>query len=166
MADELPIYITPEGHLKLRDELAWLWKEERPRVTREVEQAAAHGDRSENAEYIYGKRRLREIDSRIRFLSKRLERLQVIDAEQQHRPDGRVGFGSWVDVDDEDGQTHRFRLVGPDESDADHGCISVASPIGRALIGKGVDDEVEVRRPKGTVVFTITAIHYEHPKPP
>src|SRR5688572_32138543 len=158
MADELPIYITPEGHLKLRDELAWLWKEERPRVTREVEQAAAHGDRSENAEYIYGKRRLREIDSRLEFLNRRLEELRVITPED--RGDGVVRFGAWVSLLGDDGRSVEYQIVGPDEFDVDVGRISMDSPLGSALLGRSAGDEVAVRRPKGDAVFEITGVRY------
>lgn len=159
MADT-PIYITPEGHKKLRDEMEWLWKVERPRVTHEVEVAAAHGDRSENAEYQYGKRRLREIDRRLRFLSKRLEKMKVMTEDLQRRGDGKVGFGAWVIVEDEDGNEQCYRIVGPDEFDPDRGLISMDSPMGRSLLGKEEGDEVEVRRPRGDAYFTICSIHY------
>ena len=152
-------HITPAGAARLRDELEGLWKHERPKVTAEVQAAAQQGDRSENAEYIYGKRRLREIDRRIRFLSKRLDDLVIVD--QPVARDGRVYFGVWVSVEDEEGNELRYRLVGPDESDAENGSISIDSPIGRALLGRREDDEVEVRRPKGVVRYTITAIEYE-----
>jgi transcription elongation factor GreB len=155
-----PIYITPEGHKKIRAEFDHLWKVERPKVTAEVEAAAALGDRSENAEYIYGKRRLREIDKRLQFLSKRLERMKVLDDQAQRHGEGRVGFGAWVAVEDEDGEPAMWRIVGPDESDPDNGHISLESPIGRALLGKEEGDEVEVRRPKGPTWLTITAISY------
>lgn len=158
MADPQQL-ITPAGHRKLKDEIEWLWKVERPRVTTEVSDAAALGDRSENAEYIYGKRRLREIDRRLRFLGKRLDALTVV------RPSltadkSRVGFGAWVSLVDDEGEQRRYQIVGTDEFDADHGKISVASPIARALLGKRVDDEVEVQRPSGEIYFTITAIEW------
>lgn len=159
MADG-PIYITPEGHKKLRAEVEWLWKVERPRVTNEVEVAAAHGDRSENAEYQYGKRRLREIDRRLQFLSKRLERMKVMTDALQKRDDGKVGFGAWVVIEDEDGAQASYRIVGPDEFDPDAGLISMDSPIGRALLGKEEGDEVEVRRPKGDATFVVHAVVY------
>ena len=107
-------YITPEGYETLRAEADQLWRVERPRVTREVADAAAQGDRSENAEYIYGKKRLREIDSRVRFLNKRLEDLTVVDAPPGDRE--RIFFGAWVTLEDEEGEAQRYRLVGPDES--------------------------------------------------
>jgi len=156
----LPIYITPEGHKKIREELEQLWKIERPRVTAEVQTAAAHGDRSENAEYIYGKKRLREIDKRVKFLADRFERMQVIHPEQQPRTDGKVGFGAWVVVEDEDGGTHAWRVVGPDESDADRGFVSMDSPMGRALLGREPGDDVEVQRPRGPAIFTVVSIYY------
>lgn len=155
-----PIYITPEGHKKVREEFNWLWKKERPQVTREVEAAAALGDRSENAEYQYGKRRLREIDRRLRFLSKRLERMNVIGDAAQARNTDKVGFGAWVELEDEDGEMVCYRLVGPDEFDADAGLISLESPVGRAILGKRQGDEVEVHRPRGPATFTICGIHY------
>src|SRR5690606_1995247 len=115
-----PVYITPEGYKKLKDEVDWLWRVERPRVTAEVEAAAALGDRSENAEYIYGKKRLREIDRRLQFLSKRMDTLQVVSDEVQRQSDGKVGFGAWVQVEDEGGNTAWYRIVGPDEFDPDN----------------------------------------------
>jgi transcription elongation factor GreB len=158
---ELPIYITPEGFAKLKGELDHLWKVERPRVTAEVEAAAALGDRSENAEYIYGKRRLREIDRRLRFLGDRIERMHVIPPAMQKNADGRAAFGAWVTVEDEDGQESSWRLVGPDETDADRGLISIDAPMGRALLGKREGDEVEVARPKGVAVFTVVRVWWK-----
>lgn len=152
-------YITREGYEKLSRELQHLWKVERPRVTHEVEVAAAHGDRSENAEYIYGKKRLREIDRRLRYLKRRLEDVTVV-AEAPARRD-RVFFGAFVTVADEEGNESRYRIVGADEIEAEKGFISIESPLGRALIGKNLDDEVRVRRPKGDAVLEIVAIEYE-----
>jgi transcription elongation factor GreB len=151
-------YITAEGARRLRAELAQLWSVERPRVTQEVSDAAALGDRSENAEYIYGKRRLREIDRRIRFLAKRLDVLTVV--EPTERSDGRVYFGAWVTLEDEDGGENEYRLVGPDEADAKTRAISMDSPMGRALLGRAEGDDVSVARPKGKAVFTITRVRY------
>jgi transcription elongation factor GreB len=156
----LPIYITPEGFKKVRDELDHLWKVERPRVTAEVEAAAALGDRSENAEYIYGKKRLREIDKRLEFLAARVERMHVVHPDAQGRDASKVAFGAWVKVEDEDGAEFTYRIVGPDESDADAGHISMDSPMGRALLGKEAGDDVEVRRPRGPAIFTVMAIRY------
>lgn len=158
---ELPKLITQAGYDQLRAEMEQLWKIERPKVTREVEVAAAHGDRSENAEYQYGKRRLREIDRRLRFLSKRLESLQIVSDAAQRRNEGKVGFGAWVVIENEDdGQEHCYRIVGADEFDPDQGYISIESPVGRALLNKAVGDDVEVRRPKGPAWFTVLEIHY------
>src|SRR5687767_7122543 len=146
-------HITPEGAKKLRAELDQLWTVERPRVTQEVADAAAQGDRSENAEYIYGKRRLREIDRRVRFLSKRLEEVRIVN-EPPTDPN-RVFFGAWVEVEDEDGNPKTYRIVGADESDLEKGYISIDSPVARGLLGKRDGDEVTVRVLKGDVVYTI-----------
>ena len=152
-------YITPEGFRKLQEEFEHLWKVERPRVTSEVSEAAALGDRSENAEYIYGKKRLREIDRRLRFLSKRLDALTVVRPSPNQ--EGRVYFGAWVTVEDENGEVAEYRLVGPDEFDVAAGRISIASPMGRALMGREEGDEFVLSRPKGSATFTVLAIRYE-----
>lgn len=157
---ETSSYITRAGFEKLRSELEWLWRRERPRVTEAVAVAAALGDRSENADYIYGKKRLREIDRRIRFLTKRIEELTVVDPGPRQDA-SRIYFGAWVDLEDEEGRSHRYRLVGPDEFDAKAGRISVDSPVGRALMGKRLGDEVSVRRPKGELLYTVLEIAYE-----
>ena len=142
----------------MRDELDQLWRVERPRVTQEVADAAAQGDRSENAEYIYGKRRLREIDRRVRFLSKRLDEVKIVsEAPTDPR---RVFFGAWVELEDEDGNEKTYRIVGADESDLEKGYISIDSPVARGLLGKRDGDEVTVRVPKGDVVYTITGVRY------
>jgi transcription elongation factor GreB len=151
-------YITPEGAKKLRAELDELWTKERPRVTQEVADAAAQGDRSENAEYIYGKRRLREIDRRVRFLSKRLDEVTVV-SEAPSDPH-RVFFGAHVTIEDQDGERRIYRIVGGDESDVDKGWISIDSPVARACIGKRCDDVVLVRAPRGEVEYTIVAVAY------
>ncbi len=153
-------YITPEGVKKLQAELEQLWKVERPRVTQEVSLAAAHGDRSENAEYIYGKKRLREIDRRIRFLRKRFEMLAVVRPGEVADPE-RIFFGAWVTLEDQEGAEHRYRLVGPDEIDVGRGLISVESPIGRVLLGKREGDEVTVQRPAGRAVYAVMRISYD-----
>lgn len=152
------LYITPEGAKTLRDELTWLWKVERPRVTQGVADAAAEGDRSENAEYIYGKKRLREIDRRLRFLTKRLDQLQVVDTVpvDQHR----VFFGAWIRLEDDEGGETIYRIVGSDEFDASRGFISMDSPVGKALLGRNEGDEVIIRRPAGVVSWTITQVSY------
>ena len=152
-------YITAEGFQTLKDELDQLWRVERPRVTEEVSRAAAQGDRSENAEYIYGKKRLREIDSRLRFLQKRIDELEVVREAPPAKD--RVFFGAWVTIEDEAGDTNRYRVVGPDEFDIERGYISIDSPMGRALMRKRLDDEVVVRRPKGDASYSIVAIEYE-----
>ena len=126
--------------------------------------AAALGDRSENADYIYGKKRLREIDQRIRFLTKRIDDLKVVDPGPRQDAD-RIYFGAWVSIEGEDGEEARYQLVGPDEFDAAAGRISVDSPVGRALMGKRLGDEVTVRRPKGEMVYTVLKIDYDDPLP-
>jgi transcription elongation factor GreB len=152
-------YITPEGVERLREEYDRLWTVERPRVTREVAEAAALGDRSENAEYIYGKRRLREIDSRLEFLNRRLEELVVV--ESREHGDGRVVFGAWVRIAEvESGAETLYRIVGPDEFDVEAGQISMDSPVGRALLGRRAGDEVTVQRPRGEVSFEILEVRY------
>ncbi len=152
-------YITKGGFQKLQQELAHLWHVERPRVTQEVAVAAAQGDRSENAEYIYGKKRLREIDRRIRFLTKRIDAVTVVEPSKEQA--GRVFFGAWVEIEDEDGKRATYRVVGSDEPDTKLGWISVESPVARALLGKCEGDVVTVRRPKGEVEITILAIRYQ-----
>lgn len=152
-------YITPEGERRLRDELRQLWKVERPAVTDTVREAARNGDRSENGDYIYGKKRLREIDSRVRFLAKRLEELTVVD----RRPDdtSRVYFGAWVSLEDEDGGIAEYRIVGPDEFDLKRGWLSMDSPMARAMLGKREDDDVVVNTPNGEREYVIVAIRYD-----
>ncbi len=151
-------YITPEGAQRLRAELDQLWKEERPRVTQAVSEAAAQGDRSENADYIYGKRRLREIDARVRHLTKRLDAVTVVSTAPSH-PD-RVFFGAWVRLENDAGEEFEYRIVGPDEFDVAKGLISMDSPMGRALMGKREGDEFVVQRPAGKAVFTILEVRY------
>jgi len=151
-------YSTAEGAARLREELDRLWRVERPAVTRAVAEAAAQGDRSENAEYTYGKKRLREIDRRVRFLRGRLDGLVIVANPPTDR--SRVFFGAWVTIEDDAGLRRRHRIVGPDEFDREPGYISMDSPLGRALLGKGVDDELEVQLPAGPQCFTIIAIEY------
>ena len=151
-------YITPEGHKHLSEELSYLWKIKRPQVTQAVAEAAAIGDRSENAEYIYGKKQLRQIDYRIRFLSKRLSELIVVD--RIPKDTSRVFFGAWVENEDSDGNVYRYRIVGPDEFDADRGFISIDSPMAKALLRRTEAEEVIVRRPDGTASFVVTSICY------
>jgi transcription elongation factor GreB len=151
--------ITPQGEARLRAELHELWHVRRPQVTRAVSEAAAQGDRSENAEYTYGKKMLREIDSRVRFLGKRLESLKVV-SERPADPQ-RVYFGAWVTLEDEDGEQARYRIVGPDELDLKLGLISIDSPLARALLGKALDAEVRVQTPGGEQCWYLVAIDYD-----
>ena len=151
-------YITREGAVKLQKELADLRSSQRPKIVQEVADAAAQGDRSENAEYIYGKKKLREIDRRMHFLIKRLESVQIVPP----RTDGstRAFFGAFVELEDEDGKRVRYRIVGEDETDAKLGYISWRSPVGRALLKKEEGDEVRIQRPGGEVVLTIASVSY------
>ena len=151
-------YITPEGKKRLMDEFAMLWKTKRPEVTAALAAAAAEGDRSENAEYIYRKKQLREIDSRIHFLKDRLEDLVVVDAVPTDP--SKVFFGAWVRLEDEEGNRTEYRIVGPDEFDPEQGYISMDSPMARALMKKAEGDEVIVKRPKGDASYTIVAVAY------
>ena len=152
-------YITPEGVQRLRTELDLLWRDERPRVTQAVAAAAAQGDRSENAEYTYGKRRLREIDRRVRFLRRRLDGMVVVD--QPPADSSRVFFGAWVLLEAGDGAQSRYRIVGPDEFDMAPGYISMDSPLGRALLRRRIDEEVVVETPGGARAYLIVSIEYE-----
>jgi transcription elongation factor GreB len=152
-------FITPAGAERLKQELDELWKVERPRVTQAVSEAAAQGDRSENAEYTYGKKRLREIDRRVRFLRKRLDGMTVVDKAPGDR--SRVFFGAWVTLEDDSGKQTRHRIVGPDEFDMAPGYISMDAPLARALMRKSLDDEVTVELPGGSVTWAIVAIDYD-----
>ena len=151
-------YATPEGARRLREELDHLWRVERPAVTRAVAEAAAQGDRSENAEYTYGKRRLREIDRRVRFLRGRLDGLVVVSDPPPDRT--RVFFGAWVTVEEDSGEIRRHRIVGPDEFDREPGYISMDSPLGRALLGRRTGDTLAIKLPAGARQLTVTAIDY------
>lgn len=150
-------YITAAGFRRLRDELEALWRGRRE-VVAALSAAAAEGDRSENAEYIYRKKQLREMDRRIRYLQKRLDQLQMVSAPPADR--GRVFFGAWVRVEDQLGRIDRYRIVGADEIGevAEH--ISVDSPVARALLGKRRDDEVVVKVPEGERRLVVLAIEY------
>jgi len=152
-------YITPEGYRRLQEEVERLWKVERPRVTREVSAAAAQGDRSENAEYQYGKKKLREIDRRVHYLKKRLEELVVV--REAPGEASRVFFGAFVELESDAGESLSFRIVGPDEFDPEVRHISIESPMARAVLGKEEGDEVDVVRPKGRTRFTILRVRYE-----
>ena len=155
----MPSYITPEGFRRLEEEADRLWRVERPRVTREVSEAAALGDRSENAEYIYGKKRLREIDGRLRFLAKRMDDLTVVQGPPAERE--RVFFGAFVEIEEEGGERRELRIVGADESDPARGRLSAESPLGRALLGRRVGEELVVSRPRGELRCEVIAIRYE-----
>ena len=152
-------FATPEGARRLREELDRLWRVERPQVTKAVQEAAAQGDRSENAEYIYGKRQLREIDRRVRFLRKRLDGLVVVARPPDDRD--RVYFGAWVRLEDESGEETELRIVGPDEIDPARRYVSMDSPLARALMRRRVDDEFSVELPGGARTYVVTEIRYE-----
>ena len=152
-------YLTRAGAERMHIELLRLLNDERPRVTAEVSAAAAQGDRSENAEYIYGKKRLREIDRRIRFLQRRLDTCTIVSPEDQADTE-RVWFGAWVTLEDEDGTERTYQIVGPDEIDARGTLVSVESPLGRSLLGKRRGDDVTVRRPRGEVELVVRDIRY------
>jgi len=152
-------YITPEGKKRLSDEFEFLWREKRPEVTAALAAAAAEGDRSENAEYIYRKKQLREIDARIHHLKDRLEHIVVVDSAPTDPL--RVFFGAWVRLEDDEGNIAEYRIVGPDEFDPAKNLISMDAPMAKALMKKTEGDEVTVKRPKGEMVFTIVRVQYE-----
>ena len=154
-------YITTEGFEQLRAELDELWVRRREVVVH-LSAAAAEGDRSENAEYIYRKKQLREMDRRIRYLQKRLPQLKVVDRPAD-APAERVYFGATVDLIDDDYQEQTYRIVGADEFDPARSWISIDSPIARALIGKAIDDTVEVQTPSGVIGLTVVKINYDKP---
>jgi len=151
-------YITPEGKRRLQDELSFLWRDKRPKVTRSVTEAAAQGDRSENAEYIYGKKQLREIDARVRFLRKRLEQLIVVD----RIPDDQetIYFGAKITLEDEDGNEQTYQIVGADEFDLKRNRISVDAPLARALLGKRIGDDITFKGPKGHSEYYVLDVKY------
>lgn len=151
-------YITQEGAQALLAELKYLWKEKRPAVTETVREAAAQGDRSENAEYIYGKKQLREIDRRVRYLEKRLDVCTVVDRFPSDQE--RVFFGAWVTLEDEVGNAKEYRIVGPDELDHNPNYISIDSPVARALLKKQEGDEVVIRLAGGEKTYLIDAVEY------
>lgn len=153
-------YLTPEGFNRIRAEIRQLLDVERSAIVKSVNEAAAMGDRSENAEYIYGKRRLREIDRRIGFLQRRLDNVEVVDPSKISLD--KVSFGALVKLENEDGETSTYQVLGEDEIDAKLGRITFSSPLGRALLGKKVDDEVIVQKPGGPAHYTVLKI--ERPK--
>lgn len=151
-------FITQSGWQTLKDELDYLWRIKRPQVTQAVSEAAAQGDRSENAEYIYGKKQLREIDSRVRFLRQRLEGMVIV--KQKPSDCGRIFFGAWVTLEDEAGDEVQYRIVGPDEFDATKKLISMDAPLAKALFKKAVDDEVSIEVPGGRRTYVVVEISY------
>ncbi|MCW9053626.1 MAG: transcription elongation factor GreB [Cellvibrionaceae bacterium] len=150
--------ITREGHEALKRELDYLWLKKRPEVTKLVTWAASLGDRSENADYQYNKKLLREIDRRVRYLRKRLDELKIVDHSPQQ--DGKVFFGAWVEIENDDGDKKRFRIVGVDEIGEEKDYISIDAPMARALLGKSVDDDFVVKTPKGTAEWWVISINY------
>ncbi|HGE6105304.1 TPA: transcription elongation factor GreB [Vibrio cholerae] len=152
--------ITRAGYNKLKQELDYLWKEQRPEITQKVSWAASLGDRSENADYTYNKRLLRQIDRRVRFLSKLLPELKIVDYSPQQ--EGKVFFGAWVEIENEAGDVKKFRIVGPEEIYGDaKDYISIDSPMARALLKKQVDEEFQVQTPTGMKEWFINSIEYE-----
>lgn len=152
-------YITQAGAEKLQAELKHLWKVERPAVTAAVHEAAKNGDRSENGDYIYGKRRMAEIDRRVRYLGKRLDELTVVS--ERPRDQSRIYFAAWVTLEDDDGNQTRYQIVGPDEFNLSKNKLSMDSPLSRAMLGKRLDDEIELDTPTGTRYYVITGIEYQ-----
>ncbi len=152
-------YITPAGRLTLKAEFERLWRRERPLVVKALGEAAAEGDRSENAEYIYRKKQLREMDRRIRYLAKRLDVLrEVVELPADQ---GRVYFGAWVELCGDDGAKARYRLVGADEIGAQTGHISIDAPLSKALLGRRIGESFVVSTPGGEVAYKVTGIHYD-----
>jgi transcription elongation factor GreB len=166
-ADVLPAslknYVTPRGLRQMQQELRQLMREERPKIVEIVSWAAGNGDRSENGDYIYGKRRLREIDSRVRFLTKRIDTVEVVEELPTDRE--RIFFGAWVTVEGEDGKQQIYRIVGPDEFDLSQNKLSMDSPLARALLGKRIDDDIVFNSPAGERELYIAAVSYVKPKP-
>ena len=156
---EKKIYITPQGARNLREELDTLWRKTRREVTKQVSDAAALGDRSENADYIYGKKRLREIDKRIRYLTKRLDQISIVEALPNDL--GKVYFGAWVTIERNNGKTETVRIVGPDEIEPKSHWISINSPMAKALIGKKKGDGCEVMTPEGKSEIVIRDVEYK-----
>lgn len=151
-------YITQAGWQKLKDELDHLWRVLRPQVTQAVSEAAAQGDRSENAEYIYGKKQLREIDSRVRFLRQRLDGMVIVN--QPPSDVSRIFFGAWVTLEDEEGNEVQYRIVGPDELEPSKNLISMDAPLAKALFKKAIDDEVTIELANGRKTYLVTAVSY------
>jgi transcription elongation factor GreB len=160
MADSVPNYITAAGYKRLVDELVDLRSVKRPKVVDEVSAAAALGDRSENAEYIYGKKKLREIDRRMRFLSERIDAAQVVEIKAQKGREDRIFFGATVTLEGDDGESMEVMLVGVDEIDVERGRVSWRSPVGTACLGKREGDTVRVRTPNGLRTYTVVEVRY------
>lgn len=160
-AEKSTALITPQGHARLKAELDELWRQKRPEVVKALAAAAAEGDRSENAEYTYRKKQLGDIDRRVRYLSKRLEALRVVDT-QPSDPDA-VFFGATVELENVvSGDSHVYRIVGPDETNAPSGWISIDSPLARALLKKRIDDEFSVELPSGATRFVVVDVSYRN----
>lgn len=157
-AEKSSPHITPEGAQAMKDELAGLWSLRRRDVVPALSAAAAEGDRSENAEYIYRKKQLAEIDRKIRYFSKRLDVMKVVD--QLPANQDKIYFGAWVEVEDEQGDTRCHRIVGADEIDAAKGFISIDSPMAKALIGRSLGDSVTLQLPGGSTTVEIIAVRY------
>ncbi|WP_413113177.1 transcription elongation factor GreB [Thaumasiovibrio sp. DFM-14] len=151
--------VTRKGYNKLKEEHDYLWDVKRPEITKIVTWAASLGDRSENADYTFNKRVLRQIDRRVRHLRKCLKELQIIDYSPQQA--GKVFFGAWVEIENEDGELKRFQIVGPEEIYERKDCISIDSPMARALLKREVDDEFVVKTPEGDKEWFINSIEYE-----
>lgn len=160
-AEKSTALITRAGHDRLKAELDELWRIKRPEVVKALAAAAAEGDRSENAEYIYRKKQLAEIDRRVRYLGKRIPALRP--AHGPPTDASAVYFGAWFSVEDEDGSTHDYRIVGADETDAARGWISIDAPFARAALKRRVDDEFEVQTPQGLRRCVITRVEYSEP---
>ena len=160
-AEHSTAIVTPEGQQRMKAELDDLWNHRRPEVVRALAAAAAEGDRSENAEYTYRKKQLGEIDRRVRYLGKRLESMRVV--RERPTDTGAIFFGASIVLEDESGREHRHRIVGPDETDAAAGWISIDSPLARALLKRRVDDEVVAQLPTGAVGFVVVAVSYDGP---
>lgn len=152
-------YITAAGYAQLKAEYEQLWRIRRPDVVRALSAAAAEGDRSENAEYQYRKKELREIDRRVRYLQQRLPALKVVGSPPGQSD--RVYFGAWVELEDASGHGCRYRIVGPDEADAAKGTISLDSPLARAVLGRAEGDLIRVILPDGIASYDLVSIHYE-----
>lgn len=153
--------ITREGYEQLRQELERLWKVDRPETTKKVTWAASLGDRSENADYQYNKKKLREIDRRVRYITKVLERLKIVDYDAQQ--DGRIFFGAFVGLENDEGKSLKFRIVGYDEIFGRKNYVSIDAPMARACLKKEVDDEVSVTTEAGTFTWSVVSIDYQQP---